>query len=209
MKSTWNLVGMALWVIIFVYGIWMVHDMRVRRIKMIVTEKRNFSWANFGRSAVELVILLVAFVAMSRVTFFQDVNQLGKSAVDTSYNYEPLVIDSNGDQSYYVQVKNAGDKRPIQQYTYLVNGEKYHVDSLNATIVMGRHNVNVQASAYDWDQKQLNHLDTRYQKAWVGTVTTTYKKNFINGIGLHAGRQANRFNLIRIPDRSFMKTDEK
>lgn len=207
MKSTWNLVGMALWAIVLIYGIWMVHDMRVRRIKLIVTEKRNFSWRNLWKSALELVIFLAAFFAMSKVTFFQDVNQLSKSAVDTSYQFEPLVIDSNGDHSYYVQVKNAGKKRPIQQYTYLVNGEKYHVDSLNATIVMGEHNVNVQASAYDWDQKKLDHLDTRYQKAWVGTVTTTYKKTFLNGIGLHAGRQANRFSLIRIPDKSFMNTD--
>ena len=78
------------------------------------------------------------------------------------------------------------------------------VNSTNATVVYGKSNLNIQAETYKWNKEWLNHLDTRYQKAWVATVTTTYKKNFFNGIGLHAGRQADRFSLIRIPDKSFM-----
>lgn len=208
MKSTWNLIGMALWLIVIIYGVWMFHDMRMRRIRLIIKTKKGFSWHNFWISCGELAIFLVAFGAMSKVTFFQNVNELSNKKVDTAYSYQPLVLDSDGDQSYYVQVKNSGEKRPIQHYSYLVNGERYHVDSFSATLVTGKKNTNVQASAYKWNQKKLDYMDTRYQRAWVATVTTTYKKNFINGIGLHAGRQANRFELIRIPDNSFIQKNE-
>ncbi|XKL58390.1 hypothetical protein V4M49_03200 [Levilactobacillus brevis] len=59
MKSTWNLVGMALWVLVLVTLIWMVHDMRVRRIRLIVKEHHSFSWRNLAISTIELVVWLL------------------------------------------------------------------------------------------------------------------------------------------------------
>ncbi|WP_318531455.1 hypothetical protein [Levilactobacillus brevis] len=61
MKSTWNLVGMALWVLVLVTLIWMVHDMRVRRIRLIVKEHHSFSWRNLAISTIELVVWLLFF----------------------------------------------------------------------------------------------------------------------------------------------------
>jgi hypothetical protein len=118
-----------------------------------------------------------------------------------------LIIQYQNDQSDYVRVKNGVGRNPIQHYTYYVEGRKYQVDSLSATVVYGKSNLNLQAETYKWNKEWLNHLDDRYQKAWVATVTTTYKKNWFNGIGLHAGRQANRFSLIRIPDKTFMEVE--
>ncbi|AQW21415.1 hypothetical protein PL11_005445 [Lentilactobacillus curieae] len=207
MKSAWNLVGMGLWLLLVIYLVWMIHDMRSRRLKLIVTEKKSFSWPNFTRSAIELVVFLLALWGMTYATIFQDVAKLNKDAVKTTYTYKPLVLQY-AERSHYVTVSQTSGRKPMQTYSYYIDGGKYEVNSSDATISYGKNPLNVSAEAYKWNKEWLKHLDVRYQRAWVGTVTTTYKKNFMNGIGLHAGRQANRFSLIRVPDKSFMKTDE-
>ncbi|CAJ1229702.1 hypothetical protein LZY01_21600 [Levilactobacillus zymae] len=194
-----------MWLLVLITLIWMTHDMRVRRIHLIVKEGRSFSWRNFTISMVELVAWLLFFGGMSYTTFFQNVNQLGNRVSQTT-RYEPLVLNTgtgNG-SSYYVAVTNNSGKKPIQQYTYLTEGEKYQVDSTVATVSAGKNPINLPASAYHWDKQRVARYDQRHQKAWVGVIETTYKKSFVNGIGLHAGRLANRFTLIRIPDHSFM-----
>ncbi|QMU08424.1 LVIS_2131 family protein [Levilactobacillus suantsaii] len=205
MKSSWNLVGMGLWLLVLITLVWMTHDMRVRRIHLIVKEGRSFSWRNFIISTVELVVWLLFFGGMSATTFFQNESHLG-SRVTQETRYEPLVLttgDSKG-SSYYVEVNNGGGDKPIQQYTYLTEGERYQVDSTVATVSTGKKPINLPASAYKWNKKKVAKYDQRHQKAWVGVIETTYKKNFLNGIGLHAGRLAHRYTLIRIPDHSFM-----
>ncbi|MGY5339543.1 LVIS_2131 family protein [Levilactobacillus spicheri] len=205
MKSTWNLIGMVLWLLVLITLIWMTHDMRVRRLHLIVKEGRSFSWRNLTISTIELVVWLAFFGGMSYTTFFQNVNQLGNRITQTT-RYDPLVLNtgaSNG-SSYYVEVENGEGQKPIQQYTYLTEGERYKVDSTAATVSSGKDPINLPASAYHWNRQQVKKYDSRHQKAWVGVIETTYKKNFVNGIGLHAGRLANRFTLIRIPDHSFM-----
>jgi len=77
MKSTWNLVGMGIWLLVLIALVWMVHDMRVRRIQLIVKEHHSFSWRNFTISTIELVAWLLVFGGMSYTTFFQNVNHLG------------------------------------------------------------------------------------------------------------------------------------
>ncbi|NLR09727.1 MULTISPECIES: LVIS_2131 family protein [Lactobacillaceae] len=208
MKSAWNLVGMGLWLIVLVTLVWMVHDMRVRRIRLIVKEHRSFSWRNLTISTIELVVWLLFFGGMSYTTFFQNVNQLG-ARVDQTTRYEPLVINtgSTSGSAYYVEVDNSDGKKPVQRYTYLTEGEKYQVSSNDATVSDGKKPINLPASAYKWDEKKVTKYDQRHQKAWVGVIETTYKKSFVNGIGLHAGRLADRFTLIRIPDHSFMLKD--
>ncbi|WP_143462669.1 LVIS_2131 family protein [Levilactobacillus enshiensis] len=205
MKSTWNLVGMGVWLLVLIALVWMVHDMRVRRIRLIVKEHHSFSWRNFTISTIELVAWLLVFGGMSYTTFFQNVNHLGDRVSQTT-RYEPLVIntgDGSG-SSYYVTVNNRKGNKPIQTYTYLTEGEKYQVSSADATVSDGKKAINLPASAYKWNAKKVAKYDQRHQKAWVGVIETTYKKSFVNGLGLHAGRLADRFTLIRIPDHSFM-----
>lgn len=209
MKSAWNLVGMALWLLLIVYFAYIIHDMRARRLRLIVTEKKSFTWRNFWISFGEMIVFLLFLWGMSYSTFFLDVKKMDQSRITTSYSYKPLIIRYRDDQSDYVTVQNGTGRKPIQNYTFYVDGGKYLVNSTNATVVYGKSNLNIQAETYKWNKEWLNHLDTRYQKAWVATVTTTYKKNLFNGIGLHAGRQADRFSLIRIPDKSFMDVVSK
>lgn len=39
--------------------------------------------------------------------------------------------------------------------------------------------------------------------------TAKYKNTAVNGLGLHAGREAERFYLIRVPDSSFINKENK
>ncbi|KRM77622.1 LVIS_2131 family protein [Secundilactobacillus collinoides] len=173
---------------------------------MIVTEKKSFSAQNLTKSTIEFVIFLLALWGMSYATFFQDVSKLNTSRVTVAYQFKPLVLDTtSAARSTYVTVRTGKGRKPVQVYKYTTEGETDEVSSLDATISGGKDPINVTASAYKWNKKKLSNYDTKYQKAWVGVVETTYKKDFLNGIGLHAGRLANRFTLIRIPDHSFIK----
>ncbi|WP_054699045.1 LVIS_2131 family protein [Secundilactobacillus odoratitofui] len=206
MKSAWNLVGMGLWLLLVIYLVWMVHDMRVRRLKLLVTEKRSWSWQNITKSSIELVIFLLAFWGMSYTTLFQDVNAVNSKRVTVAYQYKPLVLDTSSvGSSAYVTIKNGNGTKPVQYYTFYTAGEKDMVSSENATVSSGTHPINVVASAYTWNQSKVKQMEKQHQKAWIGVEETTYKKTFLNGIGLHAGRLANRFTLIRVPDHSFIK----
>ncbi|MTV83283.1 LVIS_2131 family protein [Secundilactobacillus folii] len=208
MKSAWNLVGMGLWLLLLIYLIWMVHDMRVRRLKLLVTEKRSWSGRNLIQSTIELIIFLLALWGMGYTTLFQDVSKLNTSRVTVAYEYKPLVLDTNSaGNSAYVNVRTGNGRKPVQYYTYYTAGEKYTVPGDSATVSGGSHPINVVAASYKWNQKKVNEMEKQHQKAWVGVVETTYKKNFMNGIGLHAGRLANRFTLIRVPDHSFVRTE--
>ncbi|GAW98330.1 LVIS_2131 family protein [Secundilactobacillus mixtipabuli] len=206
MKSAWNLVGMGLWLLLLVYLIWMVHDMRVRRLKLLVTEKRSWSWQNITKSSIELVIFLLGLWGMGYTTLFQDVSRLNPQRVTVSYHYKPLVLDTSAaNRSDYVIVKTGNGRKPAQYYTFYTQGEKDIVPGDSATVSAGERPINLVASSYKWDKAKVNQMEKMHQKAWVGVVETTYKKNFLNGIGLHAGRLANRFTLIRVPDHSFVK----
>ena len=206
MKSAWNLVGMGLWLLLLIYLIWMVHDMRVRRLKLLVTEKRSWSWQNIAKSSIELVIFLLCLWGMGYTTLFQDVSQLNSKRVTVTHQYKPLVLETNATgSSDYVFVKTGNGRKPVQYYTFYTQGEKDIVPGDSATVSAGGHPINLVASSYKWNTAKVNSMEKRHQKAWVGVIKTTYKKTFLNGIGLHAGRLANRFTLIRVPDHSFVK----
>ncbi len=66
MKSAWNLVGMALWLLLIVYFAYIIHDMRARRLRLIVTEKRVSPGVIFG---FPLVNWLPFAVLMGNVLF--------------------------------------------------------------------------------------------------------------------------------------------
>lgn len=109
MKSAWNLVGMGLWLLLIVYFAYIIHDMRARRLRLIVTEKKSFTWHNFWISFGELAIFLLFLWGMSYATFFQDVKKMDQNRITTSYSYKPLIIRYRADQSDYVTVSMVTD----------------------------------------------------------------------------------------------------
>ena len=57
-------------------------------------------------------------------------------------------------------------------------------------------------------KKELAKMDKKYQRAYVAIYTAKYKRNWQNGIGMHAGHLATRYYLIRVPDSSFIKQEK-
>lgn len=207
MKSVWNLFGIGIWIFLLIYLVCMVNNMHIRRVRFLVSDKKSYLNRYLVISIIELVIFLLSVFAMGYATFFQDVRSLNQSRVTVAYKYKPLVLETGKDirnKSYYVRVTTGNGRIPIQNFMYYTDGEKNKVTNNVATVSDGLDPVNVDASAYKWENSKLKTMDRKYQKAWVGVIETTYKQNLLNGIGLHSGRLANRFTLIRIPDHSFM-----
>ena len=44
---SWNLLGILIWVIIILYLVFIIQDIRKRRIKMIIKSHKRFTWPNF------------------------------------------------------------------------------------------------------------------------------------------------------------------
>ena len=123
--------------------------------------------------------------------------------------YKPLVLQPSASQSYYVQVKSTKNRDLSQQYIFYLKGKKYTVPSYLATVSYEKDPINVTASALPFSRKELKKEDSRYQQAYVAIYTAKYKNTAVNGLGLHAGREAKRFYLIRVPDSSFIDKENK
>ena len=57
---SWNIIGILIWVAIILYLVFIVQNIRQRRIKMIIKQHKRFSWPNMALNIVEIVVLLLA-----------------------------------------------------------------------------------------------------------------------------------------------------
>ncbi|GKQ42444.1 hypothetical protein RD055328_03670 [Companilactobacillus sp. RD055328] len=204
MGSSWNFVGIIAWIILIGWFIFIIHDIRRRHLKMIVVDKKRFSFLGTIVDILEIIVLVAGFFFMSSVTFFNHVNVNDDKQVSISYEYEPLVIQTSGSIGHYVEKENNG-KTSTDKYTYWVANAKYTITSRNASVIDDSSRLDDSAIAnYPWNKKELLKNDKNYQEAFVVTLNAKYKNNFMNGLGLHAGRHATDYTLIKIPSANFM-----
>ncbi|KRN42774.1 LVIS_2131 family protein [Fructilactobacillus fructivorans] len=206
MNSWWNLVGVIAWLIVLVVLILVIKNIRSRRIKMIVQDKKTFEWRNLLISIGEIVAFLVLLALMVYTTFFRNITKTNNRNVVTTTQVEPLIIQSDEHGSYYVKVE--GNKGPIQQYSFWLKNVKYQLPSTNAQVVTTRGNAEVTGRSYKLNRKNIKLNDQHFQNAWAKVVTLTYKGNFWNGLGMHAGKDANQFILIRVPNKTFVQRNK-
>lgn len=206
---SWNVLGVALWVGAIVYLVFIVQNIRHRRLKMIIQRQHKFEWGNSLISLLEVVSFCLLTGWLLAVSLFDDPNLTDTSRITSSVTYKPLVLQPSASQSYYVQVKSTKNRDLSQQYIFYLAGKKYTVPSHLATVSYEKDPINVTASALPFSAKELKKEDSRYQQAYVAIYTAEYKNTAANGIGLHAGREAKRFYLIRVPDSSFIDKENK
>ncbi|TSO25714.1 LVIS_2131 family protein [Lactobacillus sp. LL6] len=206
---SWNLLGILLWVIILLYLVFVVQNIRKRRIKMIIKQHKRFSWPNFTIDIIEVIILIIATGWMFNQSAMDNPNLDDASRITSSVKYEPLVMNTGVGNSSYVTINSAKKKFGSQTYTYYRAGTKVTVGSDYASVAYGNSPLNVSAEKIPYELKELKEMDKKYQRAYVAVYTARYKQTWQNGIGLHAGRIATRYYLIRIPDQSFIKQAEK
>lgn len=206
---SWNVLGVALWVGAIVYLVFIVQNIRRRRLKMIIQHQHKFEWGNSLISLLEVASFCLLTGWLLAVSLFDDPNLTDTSRITSSVTYKPLVLQPSASQSYYVQVKSTKNRDLNQQYIFYLEGKKYTVPSHLATVSYEKDPINVTASALPFSRKELEKEDSRYQQAYVAIYTAEYKNTAANGIGLHAGREAKRFYLIRVPDSSFIDKENK
>lgn len=206
---SWNVLGVALWVGAIVYLVFIVQNIRHRRLKMIIQRQHKFEWGNSLISLLEVVSFCLLTGWLLAVSLFDDPNLTDTSRITSSVTYKPLVLQPSASQSYYVQVKSTKNRDLSQLYIFYLAGKKYTVPSHLATVSYEKDPINVTASALPFSAKELKKEDSRYQQAYVAIYTAEYKNTAANGLGLHAGREAKRFYLIRVPDSSFIDKENK
>lgn len=208
MTSAWNWIGIIAWIIVLALVIWVFHNIRVRRIKMIVERKRTFEWRSLFITIGELVVSLGLLIGMGYATFNHQVNLSDAKVVKVTYKYEPLVLRVGTEGSYYVAVDRGTTNKPVHIYHYWVNGAKYTVSSNKATVVNSLKQVKVADAGIPWSQTALAKQDRQHEKAYVVKMTATYRPSFWNGLGIHVGHQAMTRWLIRVPAQSFINTTD-
>lgn len=206
---SWNVLGVALWVGAIVYLVFIVQNIRRRRLKMIIQRQHKFEWGNSIISLLEVVSFCLLTGWLLAISLFDDPNLTDTSRITSSVTCKPLVLQPSASQSYYVQVKSSKNRDLSQQYIFYLKGKKYTVPSHLATVSYSKDPINVTASALPFSRKELKKEDSRYQQAYVAIYTAKYKNTAANGLGLHAGREAKRFYLIRVPDSSFIDKENK
>ena len=185
---SWNVLGVALWVVAIVYLVFIVQNIRRRRLKMIIQRQHKFEWGNSLISLLEVVSFCLLTGWLLAVSLFDDPNLTDTSRITSSVTYKPLVLQPSASQSYYVQVKSTKNRDLSQQYIFYLAGKKYTVPSHLATVSYEKDPINVTASALPFSAKELKKEDSRYQQAYVAIYTAEYKNTAANGLGLHAGR---------------------
>lgn len=202
---SWNLIGVLLWVVLILYLVFVIQNIRRRRIKMIIKKHKRFTWPDFLLNIVEVLIFLAAGLWLLNQGLFDNPDLNDQSRISAHISYQPLIMSTGKGNSHYVTVRSSTRRNGTQTYTFYRSGTKETVSSNNATIAFGRNSETVAATRIPYSKKKLNEMDRRYQHAYVAIYTAYYKKNWINGIGLHAGHLAEEYYLIRVPDASFIK----
>lgn len=207
MWASWNWLGVACWTLAVIILIFAVHNIRKRRLKMLVTQRRHFSAANFGLDLLLIVIVAASFGTMIYATFLHTDTIADSSTIQLDYRYRPLVMQTRGDQGYLVRVHNGSGHTPIQTYTYWTEGSKYQINSRDATISTGKKIVPAEAAAYPWPTKSMERMENNTRSSFVAVIKATYKNTPFNGLGMHAGRGASYHEIIRIPSDLFVYID--
>lgn len=202
---SWNLLGVLCWVIAILYLVFVIQNIRRRRIKMIITQHKHFSWANSLIDLLEIIVLVAAGIFMINRTAFDNPDLRDASVISSSVKYSPLILTPASGNSYYVTTTSAQRKYSCQVYHFYQMGKKVSVSSNSAAVASGKNPMSVDAQRIPFKQRDLLRADRRYQRAYVATYTGTYKDTPQNGLGLHSNHVAVRYYLIRVPDGSFVR----
>jgi hypothetical protein len=205
--SSWNLIGIIAWAVVIALLVFVVFNIRNRHLKILVVNKeKGITWKTILVDLLEIVIVIAAVSGMLYVSLFSRVNTKDKQDVAMSYKYEPMIVQTTKDgQGYYVKItKSTSGGGNNDVYQYWLNNSMYSVSSRDAAISDATLPFNVSGVPINWPIKKIKSLDDKYQSAYVITAEGKYKNNFVNGLGLKAGRLAMEYRVLRVPARSFI-----
>ena len=203
--NSWNFVGIIAWIIVVALLIFVVFNIRNRHLKILVVQKGKITWATILTDLIEFLVVILAVSGLLYTSLFTKVDLTNEKEVAVTYNYDPLIVQTTNDgQGYYVKIDKKESNNATDVYQYWVNDSTYNVSSQNAAISDATLPFTVSGLKLDWPMNKIKKMDSKYQDAYVITVQAKYKSNFINGLGLRAGRYAMDYRVLRGPARSFI-----
>ncbi|WP_127849205.1 LVIS_2131 family protein [Lacticaseibacillus hulanensis] len=198
--NTYNLIGIAAWILLLIYLVFICINIRSRHIKNIVVHGKKRSVRTVIIDLIEVVIFFAVGYGLFYAAWLRPVDYTATDEVTVRHEYVPLVLQTDEDQSYYVVVQAANSKTPVKRYTYWADGSKVQVSSHNAVLNYDEAYLPVRAAGYPWSKKTLKKLERSSDRAFAATVSAKYKDTILNGLGMHAGKNADSFTIIRIPN---------
>ena len=203
--NSWNFVGIIAWIIVIALLIFVVFNIRNRHLKSLVVKKGKITGTTILIDLLEIVVVILAVSGLLYTSLFTKVDMTNKNEVAVSYKYDPMIVQTTDDgQGYYVKIDKKESNSATDVYQYWLNNETYTVSSHNATISDATLPFTVSGLRLNWPMKKITKYDAKYQDAYVITVQAKYKNNFMNGLGLKAGRYAMEYRVLRVPARSFI-----
>ena len=219
MSSTWNWIGILVWLLILAYLFWIVDNAHSRKKRLLKTALDNrkhelttdVASRNFEITAFEIVALLVLLFGMGKMTFRHHVKS-GNSMVTSRVaplDYTHTKLNKKHPFAkrhfYYVKVNRSRARNFRQRYSFMMDGKNTWASNANAMIVNNPHdlkrNVNLAHLVTKGLSKKIARAN-RSHKAWAIRFTTRYRNSFVNGLGLHAGQKKFSYTLLKVPSRA-------
>ncbi len=207
--SAWNFIGILAWLIVIALLFLVVFNIRNRHLKILVEKQTKITWKTICLDALEIIVVIAAVIGMFYVTLFSKVDLNNRENITVSYKYDPMIIQTTSDgQGYYVKIDKKNTGASNDTYQYWLTNSKYTVSSRESVISDATLPFNVSGVHLKWPMKKITERDREYQYAYVITAQAKYKNNFVNGLGLHAGRYATEYRVLRVPATSFVNVEK-
>ncbi|AKP67595.1 LVIS_2131 family protein [Companilactobacillus ginsenosidimutans] len=207
--NAWNFIGILAWIIVIALLFLVVFNIRNRHLRILVMNKSKITWKTICLDALEILVVILAVIGMFYVSIFSKVDLNNKDDITVSYKFDPMIIQTTSDgQGYYVKIDKNNSNASTNVYQYWLTNSQYTVSSRESTISDATLPFNVSGVHLNWPMKKIKKMDQKYQYAYVLTAEAKYKNNFINGLGLHAGRFASEYRVLRVPATSFVNVEK-
>ena len=158
MTIGWNVLGIVAWLLIVLYLVFIIQNIRSRHLVMIVRDRKRFDWKTILVDVLEIALLILAGGYMLFLTFFNNPSLDDKKVISSEIDYQPLILTTGNKRSYYVTAESNNTTSSVQTYKFYSNGNSYLVSSNNATVSDSKDPMSVEASAIPFSKKECLFL---------------------------------------------------
>ena len=83
MTLGWNILGILVWLILVLYLIFIVQNIRKRHLIMIVKDRKRFEWKTTLLDILEVLVLLCGAIYMFRIILFYNTDLENKQVLSS------------------------------------------------------------------------------------------------------------------------------
>lgn len=120
MTLGWNILGILAWLILVLYLIFIVQNIRKRHLIMIVKDRKRFEWKTTLLDILEVLVFLCGAIYMFSITLFYNPDLENKQVLSSKIEYQPLILTAGNKRSYYVTAKSDNKKLQFRHILFIV-----------------------------------------------------------------------------------------